>query len=201
MYISRWGDSRVNEAKAFFLSRTRPWFYRRRRQNLQDFVQTVQSPFKSPVKKKPKCSSSPRKTIGSKIHTPKGKFQFPKKVGSPMNKHSKLGTPKSKVPRLFSSTPKKSKRSLISLIDHNYSVVNTGVSSNNTSQTVAPNEVMMDEICEVSFDDTFDSGLRNPDETFEFIALDSLEETFKLKMPLKANRWILMIAMSNIQKC
>ena len=151
------GRFKGKRGKSLFLSRTKPWFYRRRRQNLQDFVQTVQSPFKSPVKKKPKCSSSPRKTTGSKIHTPKGKFQFPKKVGSPMNKHSKLGTPKSKVPRLFSSTPKKSKRSLISLIDHNYSVVNTGVSSNNTSQTVAPNEVMIDEICKVSFDDTFDS--------------------------------------------
>ena len=29
--------------------------------------------------------------------------------------------------------------------------MNTRVSSNNTSQTVVPNEVMMDEICEVSF--------------------------------------------------
>ena len=95
------GRLKVKRGKSLFLSRTKPLFYRRCRQNLQDFVQIVQSPLKSLVKKKPKCSSSPRKTIGSKIHTPKGKFQFPKKVGSPMNKHSKLGTPKSKVPRLF----------------------------------------------------------------------------------------------------
>ena len=91
----------------------------------QDIQDVVQSPFKSSSKKKPKYSSSPYRAIGSslqkticpKIYTPKGMFGFPKK------KNIKTGT-KSKVLSPYTSTPKKSKRSLI-MIDHSYAQANT----------------------------------------------------------------------------
>ena len=78
----------------------------------QEIQDVVQSPFKSPSKKKPKYSpspyraigSSPQKTICSKIYTLKGKFGFPKK------KNIKTGT-KSKVLRPVDKTTVMSSKS------------------------------------------------------------------------------------------
>ena len=64
----------------------------------QEIQDVVQSPFKSPSKKKPKYSSSPyraigpspQKTICPKIYTPKGKFGFPKKKNIKTGTESKV---------------------------------------------------------------------------------------------------------------
>ena len=74
----------------------------------KEIQDVVQSPFKSPSKKKPKYSLSPYRAIGSspqsKIYTPKGKFGFPKK------KNIKTGT-KSKVLRPVDKTTVMSSKS------------------------------------------------------------------------------------------
>ena len=122
--------------KRRYLTNKKPYLWHG--QEIQD---VVQSPFKSPSKKKPKYSSSPYRAIGSspqkticpKIYTPKGKFGFPKK------KNIKTWT-KSKVLSPYTSTPKKSKRSLI-MIDHSYAQANTESIGN--SQAVVPEELLI----------------------------------------------------------
>ena len=79
--------------------------------------------------------SSPQKTICPKIYTPKGKFGFPKK------KNIKAGT-KSKVLSPYTSTPKKSKRSLI-MIDHSYAQATTESIGTSNSQAVVPEELLI----------------------------------------------------------
>ena len=109
------GRFKGKRTKRRYLTNKKPHLWRG--QGIQD---VVHSPFKSPSKKTPKYSSSPYRAIGSspqkticpKIYTPKGKFGFPKE------KNRKTRT-KSKVLNPYTSTPKKSKRSLI-MIDHIY---------------------------------------------------------------------------------
>ena len=94
------GQFKGKRTKRRYLTNKKTYLWRG--QEIQD---VVQSPFKSPSKKKPKYSSSPYRAIGSspqktlcsKIYTPKGKFGFPKK------KNIKTGT-KSKVLRPVDKT-------------------------------------------------------------------------------------------------
>ena len=74
-------------------------------------------------------------TICPKIYTPKGKFGFPKK------KNIITGT-KSKVLSPYTSTQKKSKRSLI-MIDHSYAQANTESIGTSNSQAVVPEELLI----------------------------------------------------------
>ena len=101
------GRFKGKRTKRRYLMNKKPYLWRG--QEIQD---VVQSPFKSPSKKKPKYSSSPyraigsspQKTICSKIYTAKGKFGFPKK------KNIKTGT-KSKVLRPVNKTTVMSSKS------------------------------------------------------------------------------------------
>ena len=174
------GRFKGKRAKRLFLANKKPSVYQRHRQKVQD---VTQSPFKSPVKKKPKQNASPYKANLSKIRSPKGKYSFPKVV-TPQNKRLRIRTPKSKVGFPNMSTPKKSKRKLINLLDHNYSV-NTGSDGQRVAQRVDSGDVqeVMEEASpmpelSMSLDDTLE--LINPNETFEFNAIDSLEESFRL---------------------
>ena len=105
------GRFKGKRTKRRYLMNKKPYLWRG--QEIQD---VVQSPFKSPSKKKPKYSSSPYRAIGSspqntlcsKIYTPKGKFGFPKK------KHIETGT-KSKVLRPVDKTTVMSSKSKLSL--------------------------------------------------------------------------------------
>ena len=133
------GRFKGKRTKRRYLTNKKPYLWRG--QEIQDIVQ---SPFKSPSKKKPKYISSPyellvhhpkRQLQCPKIYTPKGKFGFPKK------KNIKTGT-KSKVLSPYTSTPKISKRSLI-MIYHSYAQANTESIGTSNSQAVVPEELLI----------------------------------------------------------
>ena len=80
------------------------------------------------------------------VHHPKRQFVLKsihqkESSGFPKKKNIKTGT-KSKALSLYTSTPKKSKRSLI-MIDHSYAQANTESIGTSNSQAVVPEELLI----------------------------------------------------------
>ena len=132
------GRFKGKRAKRRYLTNKKPYLWRG--QEIQD---VVQSPFISPSKKSQNTVPHP---IEQLVHHPKRQFvlkSIHRKESSDFLKRKNIKTGiKSKVLSLYTSTPKKSKRSLI-MIDHSYAQANTESIGTSNSQGVVPEELLI----------------------------------------------------------